>query len=73
MRETTNPGLGVVLHVLGHLVPLSPSLLDPAPPLHVQLGACVSLLREVVQQGSTRDAILLSNLERTGQSTLVFC
>ncbi|XP_037087929.1 uncharacterized protein LOC119108464 [Pollicipes pollicipes] len=67
VRETHNPGLAVIIHVLGHLVPLVPRALDPVPPRHVQLGACASLLRQVAQTGSTRDALLLSNLERTEQ------
>ncbi|XP_037071076.1 uncharacterized protein LOC119092204 [Pollicipes pollicipes] len=65
MHEASDPDLGVVIHVQSHLLPVAPSPLDPVPPLHVQLGACKALLRHVAAAGKTRDAMLLSNLEKT--------
>ncbi|XP_043246497.1 uncharacterized protein LOC122394024 [Amphibalanus amphitrite] len=66
MHETSDPDLSVVLHVLTPLEPVTPpSVLEPVSPLQVQLTACLSLLKRVAAAGKTRDAILLSNLERT--------
>ena len=68
MHETRDPDLSVVLHVQTRLEPVSPpSLLEPASPLQVQLTACLALLKRVAAVGKTRDAILLSNLERAGE------
>ena len=68
MHETADPELTVVLHVLTPLEPVTPpSPLEPVRPLQVQLTACLTLLKRVTSAGKTRDAMLLSNLERTGK------